>query len=371
MTTYFIRRFLLMIPTLIGVTIVAFLITRIVPGGPIEREIMRIRQAAVSGEGGPAAGTNIDDPTSDIPPEAIAELEKEYGFDKPWYIAYFLWLKKVALFDLGESYYYKEPVGDMIIQRFPISLVFGLTGFVLSYLVCIPLGILKALRHGTLFDFVSSAIVFVGYSIPGWAMGALLLLLLASGRFYELFPAGEIKTKSYDKLPAVIQKFEPRDDVSDEFGTFEWEKLSPFSKVVDRAYHMALPVFCYMLSGFATLTVLTKNSLMENMGQDYVRTAFAKGLAPRRVILLHTLRNSLIPIATGLGHALGLLMAGSYLIEWIFNIDGIGYFGFTAILQRDYMVVLGVLVVNTVLMLLGNIFSDMLYALIDPRIRFE
>ena len=169
----------------------------------------------------------------------------------------------------------------------------------------------------------------------------------------------------------MIQKFEPRDEVSDDFGTFEWEKMSPFSKVVDRAYHMALPVFCYMLGGFATLTVLTKNSLMENMGQDYVRTAFAKGLAPRRVIFLHTLRNSLIPIATGLGHALGLMMAGSYLIEWIFNIDGIGYFGFTAILQRDYMVVLGVLVVNTVLMLLGNIFSDMLYALIDPRIRFE
>jgi microcin C transport system permease protein len=164
---------------------------------------------------------------------------------------------------------------------------------------------------------------------------------------------------------------ENEEEVKDEFGTFQWERMGWVSKVIDRGYHMVLPVFCYMMGSFATLTVLTKNSLMENLGQDYVRTAFAKGLPERRVIFLHTLRNSLIPLATGLGHALALLMAGSYLIEWVFNIDGIGYLGYVAIVQRDYAIVMGVLVVNTLLMLCGNIFSDMLYAIIDPRIRFE
>jgi len=161
------------------------------------------------------------------------------------------------------------------------------------------------------------------------------------------------------------------EDVSDEFGTFVWEKLSTTSKIIDNACHMVLPVFCYMMGSFATLTVLTKNSLLENLSQDYVRTAFAKGLSPRRVILLHTLRNSLIPLATGLGHALGVIMAGSYLIEVVFNIDGMGYLGFTSLLSRDYMVVMGVLVINIVLVMLGNILSDVFYALIDPRIRFE
>ena len=371
MSAYFIRRFLLIIPTFIGVTIFAFLITRLVPGGPMERQIMRMRQAASAGEGGPTGGTSFSDPTTEIPPAALEELKKTFNLDKPWYVAYFLWLKDVFTLNLGESYNYKEPVWDMMVARFPISLVFGLTGFTLGYLVCIPLGIAKALRHGSPFDFISSAIVFIGYSIPGWAMGALLLMFFASGRFAEVLPAGDIKSKSYDKLPSIVQRLDPKEEVSDEFEIFEWDRLSLPSKVIDRAYHMFLPVFCYMLGGFATLTVLMKNSLMENLGQDYVRTAFAKGLSPRRVIFLHTLRNSLIPIATGLGHAMGVLMAGSYLIEWVFNIDGIGFFGFNAIVGRDYTVVLGVLVINTLLLLVGNIFSDILYALIDPRIRFE
>ena len=164
---------------------------------------------------------------------------------------------------------------------------------------------------------------------------------------------------------------EDRDEVSDEFGSFEWERLSPLSKAIDTGYHMVLPVFCYMLGGFATLTVLMKNALMENLGQDYVRTGFAKGLTERRVVFVHTLRNSLIPLATGLGHALSLIMAGSYLIEFVFNIDGLGYLGFNAIVQRDYAVVMGILVINTLLTLFGNIFSDVLYAVIDPRIRFD
>jgi microcin C transport system permease protein len=371
MTTYFVRRLLLMIPTFLGVTMIAFAITRVVPGGPLEREIMQLRLGGVTaGESGSGV-SSVFDPTADMSSEALEQLKKNFDLDKPGYVAYFLWLKKIAVLDLGESYLKREPVWNLIIHRLPISLTFGLCGFLLAYLISIPLGILKALRHGTAFDFISSTLVFVGYSIPGWALGALLLVFLASGRFYDAFPLGNIKSSSYDDLPSLAKSIDDGDEVSDEFGTFEWDRLSFVSKVIDRVYHMFLPVMCYMMSSFAALTILTKNSLIDNLGQDYVRTAFAKGISPARVILLHTLRNSLIPLATGLGHAISVLMAGSYLIEWVFNIDGIGYLGFTSIQQRDYTVVLGVLVVNTVLTLFGNILSDFLYAMIDPRIRFE
>ena len=368
MTTYFLRRLLLIIPTFIGVTLIVFLVTRIVPGGPLERAIMNYRMANATAGGG---ASSILDPTDEMPPSARKQLEKQFDLDKPAFQAYFIWLSRVAMLDLGESFYYREGVWNLVAERFPISLSFGLTGFLLSYLICIPLGVVKAIRHSSFFDVISSSIVFVGYSIPGWALGVLLLLFLASGRFASIFPLGDIRTTDYQSLPSLVKWMEPQEIVEDEFGSFQWEKMGLFSKIVDRVYHMALPVFCYMMGSFATLTVLTKNSLMENLGQDYVRTAFAKGLSPARVIFVHTLRNSLIPLATGLGHALGLLMAGSYLIEFVFNIDGIGYLGFNAIIQRDYAIVMGVLVINTLLLLFGNIFSDILYALIDPRIRFN
>ncbi len=323
---------------------------------------------AGAAEGG---GSTIMDSTEMIPASALEELKKTFDLDKPAHIAYFRWLGRVARLDLGQSYYYREPVWQMMVDRFPISLTFGLTAFVLAYLVCIPLGIYKALRHGSKFDLVSSAIVFIGYSIPGWAMGVLLLLLLASGRFVDFFPLGGVHSTSWEELPRVVKYLDDEEQVEDEFGSLRWERLSLPARLVDLGYHMILPVFCYMLGGFATLTVLMKNSLMENLGQDYVRTAFAKGLSERRVVFVHVLRNSLIPLATGLGHALALLMAGSYLIEFVFNIDGLGYFGYNAVVQRDYAVVMGILVVNTLLTIFGNIFSDMLYAIIDPRIRFD
>ena len=260
-----------------------------------------------------------------------------------------IWSKPFAgllVGDLGNSYKYELPVIDLIVSRFPISLRFGLTGFLLAYLVCIPLGVLKAVKHSSRFDILSSAIVFIGYSIPGWALGAVLLVLFGGGSFLDIFPLGGIVSDEYQSLVG-------------------WER------VLDTLQHMILPVIAYAVGSFAVLTVLMKNSLMENLGQDYVRTAFAKGLSERRVILVHALRNSLIPICTGLGHSLGLLMAGSYLIERVFNIDGIGLLGFTSIIGRDYAVVMGVLVINTLLMLLGNILSDVLYVLVDPRIRFS
>jgi microcin C transport system permease protein len=201
-------------------------------------------------------------------------------------------------------------------------------------------------RHGSRFDWISSVVVFLGYAIPGWALGTALLVLLGGGSFWDVFPLGGFRPDN-------------------------WEYLSAWGKITGQLEHMALPVLCYMVGAFATLTILTKNSLMENLSQDYVRTAFAKGLSERRVIFVHALHNSLIPIVTGLGHAISLVLAGSFLIEKVFNIDGMGYLGYTAILQRDYPVALGILVISSLLMLVGNILSDIIYAFVDPRIRFR
>ena len=343
MTGYFIRRFLLIIPTFIGITAAVFVIMHFVPGGPIERQIMRYKAAMMTEGGAVGAGDRFG---TEIPPQALEEMRRYYGFDKPLHIRYAAWLWNVLKLDLGTSYIYQDPVWDVIKSRFPISLFLGLTGFFLSYLVCVPLGVYKAIKHGSRFDFLSSFIVFLGYSVPGWALGTALLVLLGGGSFWNVFPLGGFRPDN-------------------------WEYLGFFEKIAAQIHYMFLPVLCYMMGSFATLTILMKNSLMENLGQDYVRTAFAKGLSERRVIFVHALRNSLIPIATGLGHVISLILAGSFLIEKVFNIDGMGYLGYTSILQRDYPVALGILVISSLLMLVGNILSDMIYVVVDPRIRFK
>jgi microcin C transport system permease protein len=295
-------------------------------------------------EGG--GGGSLGQFGTEIPPDALEEMKRFYGFDKPLHIRYLTWLWNVVRLDLGQSYTYQDPVWDVIKSRFPVSIFLGLTGFFLSYLVCVPLGVMKAVYHGSKFDVVSSALVFLGYAIPGWALGTGLLVLLGGGSFWNVFPLGGFRPDN-------------------------WEYLSVWGKVTGQLYHMALPVLCYMVGAFASQTILTKNSLMENLGQDYVRTAFAKGVAEKRVIFVHALRNSLIPLVTGLGHVISIVLAGSFLIEKVFNIDGMGYLGYTSVLQRDYPVALGILVISSMLMLIGNILSDLLYALVDPRIRFR
>lgn len=343
MRAYFLRRLLLVIPTFIGITLAVFVIMHFVPGGPVERQILQYRMAIMT-EGGVSGGAQAL--TVSLPQDAIDEIRRFYGFDKPVHVRYGQWLWNVIRLDLGNSYIYQEPVWDVIKSRFPVSIFLGLTGFLLSYVICIPLGVMKAVRHGTRFDVVSSIVVFLGYSVPGWALGTALLVLFGGGSFWSLFPLGG-------------------------FRPYNWEFLSFGQKIVAQLHHMFLPVFCYMVGSFATLTILTKNSLMENLGQDYIRTAFAKGLNEHRVIFVHALRNSLIPLATGLGHVFGLVLAGSFLIEKVFNIDGMGYLGYTSILQRDYPVALGILVISSLLMLFGNILSDVIYTAADPRIRFK
>ena len=245
---------------------------------------------------------------------------------------------------LGYSEMRGKKVSTLINERLHISIVFGLAGFLLSYLVCIPLGISKAIRHGSKFDILSSAIVFIGYSIPGYALGVLLLSIWGG----DIFPL-------YGWRSAANI----------------WNNLTLFEKIVDQIWHAFLPVLCYLVGSFATLTVLMKNSLMENLSQDYVRTAFAKGLSEKRVIFYHAVRNSLIPLATGIGALIGLFLAGSYLIEMVFGIDGIGMLGLQALLDRDYNIIMGNLVLYTTIRLFGNLISDISYAIIDPRIRFK
>lgn len=343
MTAYFIRRILLIIPTFIGITLMVFAITRFVPGGPIERMIAEAQRMQLEGGGaggGSAAGVQRQ-PLSD---EQIAFLEQYYGFDKPLLTSYVAWLGKVMRGDLGVSTRYQDPVWEMIRSRIPISLYFGLISMVLTYGVCIPLGIVKAIRHKTSFDNISSIVVFIGYAIPGWVIGIYLLVWLAG--WWDVFPLGNLVSEGFDEMTLL-------------------------QKILDIAWHSVLPVIAYMIGAFASMTFLMKNTLMDNLAADYVRTAIAKGLPFRRAVFGHALRNSLIPIATSFGHNISIILGGSFLIEKVFNIDGMGLLGYESVLERDYPVVLGVLVISSLLFLIGNILSDVCVAVVDPRVQFD
>ena len=339
---YFIRRMLLIIPTFIGITIFCFAICQVVPGGPVEQAIAMMR--GQSGEGG---GTGR--PGQALNEEARQKLVTYFGFDKPILKRYWYWLVDQRMGLTMKSYRYTDQTAwEVISKRFKVSLIFGITGFLLTYLVCIPLGITKALRDGSSFDLLSSIVVFFGYAIPGFAFGALLRHLVCG-----------IHEGSWDLFP--VAGF-----YSDQFDT-----LSLWGKTRDIAHHMALPLSCYMVGSFAVLTVLMKNSLMEQISGDYVRTVLAKGGSSRLAIWGHALRNALIPIATGIGGILTVMFAGSVLIERVFELPGMGALSLEAIVTRDYPVFMAILAITSVLGLIGNIIQDLSYVLIDPRINFE
>jgi microcin C transport system permease protein len=340
MTAYFVRRLLLVIPTFIGITVMVFAITRFVPGGPIERMIAEAQQMQQHGGGASGSGGQ-NQPLSD---EQIGELRRYYGFDKPVMVSYLTWLGKVVRGDLGTSTRYYDPVWEMIAGRIPISLYFGLLSLVAVYGVCIPLGIAKAVRHKSHFDNLSSIIVFIGYAIPGWVVGILLLLLMAS--HWELLPLGGL--------------------VSDDFESMTW-----LGKAGDIARHTVLPLIAYVAGSFTVMTFLMKNTLMDNLASDYVRTAIAKGLSFRQAVFRHALRNSLIPMATSFGNNISVILSGSFLIEKVFNINGMGLLGYESVVERDYPVVMGILVISSLLFLIGNILSDICVALVDPRVQFD
>ncbi len=339
---YFIKRLLLLPPTLLGITLICFAISQFVPGGPVEQMMLQMRGL----ESGSASAAKFTGKS--LTEEHRKNIEKHFGFDKPIYIRYWNWLKAAAVFDFGDSYKYPNKTAwQLICERFPVSLIFGLTGFILQYLICIPLGIQKAIKHNSFFDFSSSAIIFIGYSIPAFAFGMILKTLFCgvSENFWDFFP---------------LIGF-----VSDNF-----DSLSFYEKFKDIIRHMILPVFCYMLDAFAALTILMKNSLMEQISADYVRTAMAKGCSFYRAVFGHALRNALIPIATGFGGFLTLMFAGSVLIEKVFEIPGMGLLALDAVTSRDYNVFMGIITLQAFLGLIGNIVSDLCYAFIDPQISF-
>ncbi len=344
MTTYFIRRLLLIPVTFIAITFMVYTVLRVVPGGPIEQAQMQIKMAMMGEAGGGSAVTGAEAELQ-IPEEAMKDLKAYYHLDKSIPVGYANWLWGILHLDFGRSYIHGDPVLDVIISKFPISVYFGLIGYFASWLICVPLGVSKAIRHKTGYDTATSILVFIGYSIPGFVACLMLMVLFGGGSFWDIVPLGGFRSAN-------------------------WADLSFFGKVLDQLHHTIVPIIGYLIGGFASMTILMKNSLLDNLGADYVRTAFAKGLSEKRVIFIHAMRNSLIPLTVGIGQALGLLFAGSFLIEKTCNIPGMGLLGYMSIIQRDYPVILGILVFGVVIRLTGNIFSDIVWALIDPRIRF-
>ena len=337
MTAYFIRRILLIIPTFIGITIMVFTITRFVPGGPVERIIANARQMQTH-------STNQDIGTQPLSEDQINMLKEYYGFDQPILTSYFQWLFKVLKGDLGRSTRYYDSVLSMIKERIPISLYFGILSMILIYGICIPLGISKAVKHKSGFDNITSIIIFIGYAIPGWVAGVVLLVLFASKM--NIFPLGGFSS-----------------DMSFEMSLFE--------KTLDIIWHTILPLIAYMIGSFTVMTLLMKNTLMDNLSSEYIRTAIAKGLSFKQAVFRHALQNSLIPIATSFGNNISILLMGSFLIEKVFNINGMGLLGYESVVDRDYPVVMGILVISSLLFMIGNILSDICVAIVDPRVRFK
>lgn len=332
---------MIMIPTLIGVSILMFAMVNLAPGSPIEQKIQQMRFGGVG-----QTTTDTSSNNGAVSEEVIEALKKQYGFDKPLYERYWIWLKNLATLDFGDSFTYEEPVLDVVVSKLPVSIQFGLISFLMSYLICIPLGVIKAVKAGTKFDAVSSFILSGLYSIPPFMLGILLLVYFAGGTFVDWFPIGDLVSDYYDDL-------------------------SFFGQISDRVWHFILPLIAYMVGQFTLLTLLMRNSMLDVISQDYIRTAKAKGLADKMVYMKHALRNALIPIVTGFGHFLSLFFAGSLLIERIFNLDGIGLLGYQSLLERDYNVIMGLFFIQTVLMFLGNLISDILYTVVDPRIDFS
>jgi microcin C transport system permease protein len=328
-----------MIPTLIGITVVVFAIVNLAPGSPVEQKLQQLRFSG-SEQGSSKAGS------ATVSKEILDALNKQYGFDKPLYERYWIWLKNLSTLNFGESFTYEEDVLDVIMSKFPVSLQFGIVSLILSYLISIPLGVLKAVWNGSTFDTISSFILFLMYSIPSFMLAIVLIVFLSGGSFLDIFPIGGLYSDFYDEM-------------------------NDFERIVDRIHHFILPLVCYTIGSYTTLTVLMKNSLMDEIKKDYIRTARAKGLSEKVVYLKHALRNALIPIVTGIGGFLSVFFAGSLLLETIFQLDGMGLLGFNSILSRDYNVIMGLVFIQSFLMLIGNILSDIAYVLVDPRIDFN
>ncbi len=366
MIAYIIRRLLLIIPTLFGIMVINFAVVQIAPGGPVEQLIAQIQGTAVDatarfggGSGGETAagGARPSGGQGDITskyrgsqgldPEFVKEIERLYGFDKPAHERFLQMMTQYIQFDFGDSYFRDRAVVDLVIDKLPVSISLGLWTTLLVYFISIPLGIAKAVRDGSSFDIWTSAAIIVGYAIPGFLFAILLIVLFAGGSYFDWFPLRGLHSENADAMP---------------LGEY----------ILDYLWHIVLPITALVISGFATLTMLTKNSFLDEINKQYVITARAKGLTERRVLYGHVFRNAMLIVVAGFPSAfVGILFTGALLIEVIFSINGLGLLGFEAVLNRDYPVMLGTLYFFTLLGLVLNLIGDLTYVLIDPRIDFE
>ncbi|MEX3957009.1 ABC transporter permease subunit [Trinickia sp. EG282A] len=344
MLAYLLRRLLLMVPTLLGVVTLTFVVTQFVPGGPVEQMVTQLRHGAHRGDGGGGGGYHG---SQGVDAQQIEQIKKQFGFDKPPLTRYILMLEHYATFDLGQSYFQHDSVWNVIRARLPVSVSLGFWTIVLTYLVAVPLGIAKAVRNGSRFDTATSVLVLVGYAIPGFVLGVLLLMLFGGGTFFELFPMRGLTSDDFDTLSAT-------------------------GKVLDYVWHMVLPVCASVVGNFAIVTILTKNTFLEEIGRQYVLTARAKGAPERDVLWKHVLRNAAIPLLTGLPAAfVGAFLNGNLLIETLFSLNGMGQLSYDAAIRRDYPVVLGSLFLFTLIALVTKLIADVCYVLVDPRIQFD
>lgn len=340
MAAYVLKRLLLMVPTLLGVLLITFVVTQFVPGGPVEQYLAEAR-AGTGGEGGAFAyrgGQGVDT-------KRLQEIKALYGFDKPAHERFFQMLGQYAKFDLGRSFFQNKDVWALIVEKLPVSVSLGLWTFFISYLVAIPLGIAKAVRAGSSFDLVTTVLVLVGYAIPGFVLGVALLVIF--GGQLQWFPLRGLTSAN-------------------------WDELSFGGKVVDYLWHIAMPVTAMVVGSFASTTMFTKNSFLEEIRKQYVLTARAKGLDERRVLWKHVFRNALMPIIASFpGAFLGAFFAGALLIETLFSLDGLGLLSYESIIRRDYPVVLGTLYLFTLIGLVTKLVSDLAYVWVDPRVKFD
>ena len=344
MGLYILKRCLLMIPTLIGVMFITFTITQFVPGGPVERMMAQLSGYGAGGEGG---GGGLYQGNKGLDQERVEQLKKQYGFDRPPLTRFFDMMRHYLVFDFGRSYYHHMSVAELVVSKLPVSMSLGLWSFIIVYAVCIPLGIAKAVREGSTFDLFTSAVILVGYAIPGFVLGIVLIVLFGGGSFWNIFPL--------------------RGLVSD-----GWQAMSLGGKLLDYLWHMVLPVTASTVGSLAVMTLLTKNSFLEEIRKQYVVTARAKGLEERQILYKHIFRNAIIPIITGFpGSFITAFFTGSLLIETIFSLNGMGLLAYESVMNRDYPVVLGTLYFFTLIGLVSRLLSDLSYMLADPRISFE
>jgi microcin C transport system permease protein len=359
MGAYILRRLLLIIPTLLGIMVINFALTQFVPGGPIEQVLADLKGegdvfSSITGGAGDAQTDIGASATSSeyagargLPPEFIAELESQFGLDKPPLQQFLHMMWNYMRFDFGESYFRSERVLDLVWDRLPVSISLGLWSTLIAYLVSIPLGIRKAVRDGSSFDTWTSALIIVAYAIPGFLFAIMLLILFAGGSYWQIFPLRGLTSANFDEL-------------------------SVLGKIADYAWHMALPVLATTIASFATLTLLTKNSFLDEIRKQYVVTAKAKGLPESRVLYGHVFRNAMLIVIAGFPSLfIAVFFSGSLIIETIFSLDGLGRMGFQAALQRDYPVIFGTMFFFGLISLVVNILSDLMYVFVDPRIDFE